>query len=171
VTTLGAAGSILARGLCCTTSLVRDSTLSADEQQALLACLDDRWSLSDWIAHLNRHVFFWPGEERLRTLLLARMNRERAREVLVFDTLSLVTTHADRTCLSPINSGATVRNAPRRGAATFAPIGACSWAQWRRLRGMRAPDDIAEVVVRGDVPDASRHLIEVRRYRGLQRLA
>lgn len=140
-------------------------------QKALLTCLDDGWSPADWIAHLNQHVFFWPSESRLSRLLQARMNRERDREVLVFDTLSLVTVHAGLVCLSPINSGATVRSAPRRGVATFTPIGACSFAQWRRLRGMRAPDDIAEVVVRGDVLDAARYLVEVRRYRNLQRLA
>jgi hypothetical protein len=138
--------------------------------KALQACLDDGWSAADWIAHLNQHVFFWPSEERLLSLLNARMNREREREVLVFDTLSLVSAHAVRTHLSPINSGATMRKAARRGAATFTPIAAHSFAQWRRLRGKRQPDDVAEVLVRGDVPDAARHLIDVRRYRGAERL-
>lgn len=134
--------------------------------KALQACLDDGWSPADWIAHLNQHVFFWPSEERLLSLLNARMNREREREVLVFDTLSLVSAHAARTHLSPINSGATTRKAARRGAATFTPIAAHSFAQWRRLRGKRQPDELAEIVVLGDVPDAARHLIEIRCYRG-----
>jgi hypothetical protein len=139
--------------------------------RALQVCLDDGWSPSEWIAHLNQHVFFWPNERRLLSLLDARMNREREREVLVFDTLWLVAAHAGRTLLSPINSGATLRKAARRGAGTFTPIGASSFQQWRRLRGKRKPDDLAEVVVRGDVHDADAHLLEVRRYRGTARQA
>lgn len=138
--------------------------------KSLQACLDDGWQVEDWIEHLNRHVFFWPSEERLAALLGARMNRGREREVLVFDTLSLVSAHAERTHLSPINSGATLRRAARRGPATFTPVGAHSFDAWRRLRGRRAPDDIAEVLVRGDVPDAARHLREVRRYRATERI-
>jgi hypothetical protein len=203
LTTPGASASILAHGLCCAASLVRDSTLAAERRRALLnerrakevpltlqdgrsirlndnlplslkalqTCLHDGWSPADWIAHLNQHVFLWPSEKQLQKLLNARMNREREREVLVFDTSSLVAAHAERVCLSPINSGATVRNAPGRGAATFTPINAGAFAQWRRLRGMRSPDNIAEVVVRGDVQDAAQHLIELRRYRGTERLA
>jgi hypothetical protein len=203
VTTPGAAASILAHGLRCTTSLVQASTLPAEQRRALLTtrraaevpltlqdgrsvrlndnlplsikslqtCLDDGWSPADWIAHLNQHVFFWPSEQRLLSLLGARMNREREREVLVFDTSSLVAAHLARVGLSPINSGASMRKAARRGAATFTPISADSFAQWRRLRGRSQPDDVAEVVVRGDVPDAALHLVEVRRYRGPQRLA
>jgi hypothetical protein len=136
--------------------------------KALHTCLDNGWSPADWIAHLNQHVFFWPSEERLLSLLNARINRQREREVLVFDTASLVAAHAARTHLSPINSGATMRKAARRGATTFTPIAAHSLAQWRRLRGKRQPDELAEVVVLGDVPDAARHVIETRRYRGSQ---
>jgi hypothetical protein len=138
--------------------------------KALAACLDDGWQPGDWIEHLNRHVFFWPSETRLQSLLAARMNRERERAVLVFDTLPLVSAHAHRTHLSPINSGATLRRAARRGARTFTPIGALSLSQWRRLRGMRQADTVAEVVVSGDVADASAHLLEVRHYRGTRRL-
>jgi hypothetical protein len=134
--------------------------------KALTGCLDDGWQPQDWIAHLNAHVFFWPSEERLASLLAARMNRDREREVLVFDSASLVSAHAERVHLSPINSGATMRKAARRGRATFTPISACSFDEWRRLRARSAPDDVAEVLVRGDVPDARSHLVEVRRYRG-----
>jgi hypothetical protein len=196
VTSPDAADAILRDGLLCTESLVHASTVGAAQREALLqqrraaevpltlhdgrtvrlndnlplsmkalaVCLDDGWQPVQWLMHLNRHVFFWPSEKRLASLLHARMNRERERAVLVFDTQSLLSAHADRACLSPINSGAAMRRAARRGAGTFAPIGDHSFAQWRRLRGKR--DDIAEVVIRGDVPDAARHLVEVRRYCG-----
>ena len=91
-------------------------------EAALARCLDDGLSPGDWLAVLNRRVFFWCDEAGLSRLLRARANRARALEVLVADTLSLARAHAKRIEISPINSGATLRRAARRGLGTFTPM-------------------------------------------------
>jgi hypothetical protein len=131
---------------------------------ALAGCLDDGLSPADWLRLLNGRVFFWADEDGLARLLNARMNRGRTRGVLVFDTLSLVSAHAARVELSPINSGATIRRPARRGLGTFTPLGALSYRDWQRRRGGR--DRVVEVAVRGGIPDAARHLLERRALRG-----
>ncbi len=129
-------------------------------ERALAACLDDGLRARDWLRLLNQRVFFWSDESGLQRLLGARMNRGRPREVLVFDTLALVAAHADRVEISPINSGATIRRPARRGLATFTPLGAMTYAAWRRRRGRL--DRVVEVVVRGGVPDIQRYLLDRR---------
>lgn len=129
-------------------------------EAALEHCLDDGLTPADWLRALNGRVYLWPSEKRLRTLLGARMNRSRAREIVVFDTLSLVRAHADDVRLSPINGGSTIRKPARRGLGTYTPLLAHDYADWRRLRGRL--DSIAEVAVEGAVPDAARHIVEVR---------
>lgn len=125
----------------------------------LESCLDDGLTALDWLALLNDRVFFWVREDGFRSLLGARANRVRAREVVVFDTLSLVGAHADRVEISPINSGATLRKPARRGLATFTPLASISYAAWRRQRPKSSLDTIKEVVVRGGVPDIARHCL------------
>ena len=103
----------------------------------LATCLDDGLSPEDWMMMLNRRVFFWPSEKAMHALLGARLNRRRRRAVLVIDTLRLARRHADRMELSAINSGATLHRPARRGLATFTPLGAHPYQDWRRLRGRR----------------------------------
>lgn len=109
---------------------------------------------------LNERVFFWTEEARVESLLGARMNRKRARDVLVLDTLGLVRESLERVELSPINTGATIHRPARRGLKTFTPVSALSFEDWRRQRGKR--DRIVELVVRGGVADVDRHLVERR---------
>ena len=130
-------------------------------ETALERCLDDGITPAEWLRALNGRVYFWPSEQRLATLLGARTNRDRAREVIVFDTLALVGAHAERVRLSPINGGSTIRKPARRGASTYAPLLERDWDAWRRLRGRL--DTIAEVAIEGAVPDAAAHVLEVRR--------
>ena len=127
----------------------------------LASCLDDGLTAHDWLAMLNDRVFFWADARGAERLLSARANRARAREVLVFDTLGLVRAHADQVEICPINSGATIHRAARRGRATFAPLLATDYAAWRRRRGLSRPDRIVEVVVRGGVPDIASHRCDV----------
>ena len=128
---------------------------------ALAGCLDDGISPPDWLRLLNRRVFFWADEAGLQRLLKARLNRGRARTVLVLDTLGLVGDCAERVELSAINSGATMRRPARRGLATYTPLAtAPSLGAWRRLRGGR--DDVREVTVLDGVHDVERYVIEVR---------
>ncbi len=130
-------------------------------EAALERCLDDGLAPADWLRALNARTWFWPSERRLGTLMGARTNRGREREVIVFDTLMLVRAHAERVRLSPINGGSTIRRPARRGLATYAPLGAHDYPTWRRLRGRL--DTIAEVAVEGSVPDAADYIVEVRR--------
>lgn len=137
-------------------------------ESALRRCLDDGLEPADWIGMLNDQVFFWADEAGLDwadeagldRLLTARMNRERPREILVVDTLSLARAHLGRVEISPINSGATLRRPARRGLGTFTPLGAMSFDTWRRKRGQR--DAILEVVIREGVPDIEQHVKDVR---------
>jgi hypothetical protein len=105
-------------------------------------------------------VFFWPDADGLRSFLGAATNRTREREVLVFDTYSLLTAHFDAARLSPINSGSTIRQRARRGIATFSKPADYSLADWRKLRG--GTDRVREVAIVGSVRDAGDHLLEVR---------
>lgn len=129
-------------------------------EKALENCLDDGLTPSDWLRTLNSRVFFWADETGLQRLLGAKMNRGRQREVLVFDTLLIAQAHMDTLCLSPINSGATIRKPARRGLTTFTPAKDHSYAQWRRLRGKS--DKIVEVTVDHALPRASEFLIDVQ---------
>ncbi|MBY0282006.1 MAG: hypothetical protein K2W94_07625, partial [Alphaproteobacteria bacterium] len=103
-------------------------------EKALLNCLDDHLIPSEWLRILNERVFFWASKEGLDRLLGARLNRGRAREILVVDTLSLVKAHVDQVELCPINSGATIRKAARRGLETFTPLSRYTFKEWSKLR-------------------------------------
>ena len=128
-------------------------------EKALSTCLDNDLTPADWLHILNKRVFFWPDQESLDRHLGARLNRNRLREVIVVDTLSLVKAHAERVEFCPINSGATIRKAARRGLETFSPLLKYSFKEWRKLRG--GLDHIREITVRDHVLDISQHTIEV----------
>jgi len=128
-------------------------------EKALIHCLDHNLTPADWLSILNSRVFFWASPEGLNRLLKARHNRTRSREVLVLDTLSLAKSHADRIELCPINSGATLRKAARRGLNTFTPLLQYSFDEWRQLRGQR--DQVLEIVVKDQVLDVAEHTLEV----------
>lgn len=132
--------------------------------KALAACLDDGLAPEDWLRILNERIFFWADGEGLATLLGARLNRTREREVLVLDTLSVARRYRRQLELSAINSGATMRRAARRGLSTFVPLERHSYETWRRLRGGR--DRVREVTVVGGMFDVADHLVEHYRVSG-----
>jgi len=104
-------------------------------------------------------VFFWASKEGLDRLLGARLNRSRGREVIVVDTLSLAEAYVNHVELCPINSGATLRKAARRGLKTFSPLSQYTFNEWSKLRGRR--DQIHEITVKDQVSDIAKHTIEV----------
>jgi hypothetical protein len=130
----------------------------------LSRCLEDGLLAEDWLAELNRRVFFWVKEARMHGLSKAAINRTDPRELLVFDTASVVAACHTRMQVAPINTGNTQRKPARRGRSTFTPLGAMPYAQWRRMRAAvkSSPDQIVEVTVLGHVPEIERHLIERR---------
>ncbi len=125
-------------------------------EATLARCLDNGLMPGDWLAMLNRRVFFWADVTGLNRLLHARANRGRAVTVLEVNTLALALTYAEQIELSAINSGATIRRPARRGLATFTPMLRHSYADWRRLRGRL--DKVLEVTVVGGVPDVARFI-------------
>ncbi|MBY0292439.1 MAG: hypothetical protein K2W92_04035 [Alphaproteobacteria bacterium] len=128
-------------------------------EKALTCCLDGGLTPADWLRLLNSRVFFLASEEGLNRLLGARFNRHRPREVIVINTLSLATAHAERIELCPINSGSTLRKAARRGLDTFTPLLHHSFKDWSKHRGRR--DQILEITVRDHVTDITHHMIDV----------
>lgn len=132
--------------------------------QALVSCLLDGLQPTDWYKMLNARVFFWADEKGLQRLLQARLNRNRARDVLVIDTLSFAQVYAEHIELSPINSGSTIRRPAQRGVHTYTPLLTHAYRDWQRLR--RRVDAITEVVVKHGIPDIANYVIEVRRMQG-----
>lgn len=130
-------------------------------EATLAGCLDDGLSVQDWLLMLNARVFFWADMRGANRLLQARANRTRPLTLLVIDTFSLATAHAERIELSPINSGAASRRPARRGAATLTPLSTMTHEAWRQRCGRR--DRILEVIVMGAVADIAQHILEVRR--------
>ncbi len=130
-------------------------------ESALLKCLDDDLTAAQWLQMLNARVFFWPNPKALQNHLHAKLNRQRTREVIVIDTLEFAKAHAKRIELSPINSGATLRKAARRGLKTFTPLERYSFREWRRLR--QGYDNIREIAVRGSIIDIARYVVDVYR--------
>jgi hypothetical protein len=132
----------------------------------LARCLDDNLTPEAWLRMLNSRVFFWASEGSVARLVNAALHRDREKAVLVFRTASLLERCAAQVELSAINSGATVRSAPRRGLTTFVPMSQHSYESWRRLRGKR--DTVKEVTVIEGVHGIDEHLMEVRQVRGTE---
>jgi hypothetical protein len=126
----------------------------------LSRCLDDGLTPSDWLRRLNGQVYFWLKRERLAELLSGRVYRDGAHTVLTVDTASLLAAHGQRVRLSPINSGATLYNPPRRGLSTFRTITDHPLGE----NGRKTP--VAEFVVEGGVADIADHVLAVHRTHG-----
>jgi hypothetical protein len=139
------------------TAVLNDNRPISDKM--LVNCLDDDLRPSDWMRMLNARVFFWPTRNKLAGLANALLNQGRRKVVLEIDTLSLARAHADRIDLSPFNTGSATRKPARRGLSTYTPLGALGYADWQKKRGGR--DTIAEVTVRGPIPDLATHLRSV----------
>ncbi|WP_430867214.1 DUF7002 family protein [Demequina aurantiaca] len=136
-------------------ALIRDN--GPLNEKKLAACLIDM-TVPEFLHLINSKVFFWPTEKRLQTLFEAPAYRDRPHLILTIDTASLLAAHAERVTLSPINSGATVHNAPRRGSETFKTIADYDFEYWRTKRSR--PTAVAEICVDHSVPDVISHLVE-----------
>ena len=122
--------------------------------------LDDGLSPAEWLRILNGRVFFWP-EPQERFFAAGRRNG-RDLLLLTFDTVSLAEAYQGRLDLSPINTGSALRDPARRGLRSFTPASETTWHEWRRLRSdvKASLDEVREVSIRGDVPDAVKHFAE-----------
>jgi hypothetical protein len=74
---------------------------------------------AEWYRLINSKVFFWLDPDRLNRQRGACEPRPQV--VLVVETERLLSRHADRVFLSPINSGNARRKPAVRGRSTFVP--------------------------------------------------
>ena len=84
-------------------------------------------------------------------LLGARAYRNERHALLVARTQKLLDRHADRTVLSPLNTGATKPMPHPRGKNCFVPLASYPFAYWRRKRTVR--DAVVELAIPGAVPN------------------
>lgn len=140
-------------------AIVRDQKPMSDG--GLQKCLQGGLKPEDWYRTLNAKCFFWLSRSRLRRLLDARAYRKHPQVVLTLDTAGIVAKYQDAILLSPINSGSTIWNPVKRGAATFLPIVDFPFAERRKTKSKA--DALVELVVTGGVPDIGDHVIAVHR--------
>jgi hypothetical protein len=140
-------------------------------ESALLSCLTG-CTPREWYRFLNRHVFFWASEDRVRVLLRARAYRAKEHLVLTLDTSMLLNAYWKSALLSPINSGSTIYRPVERGLSTFAPLSKYPFAERKRIRGVA--NAVAELTVSYDVPNISKFVTKVEIRKGdevLRRIA
>lgn len=124
-------------------------------EKALEACLVGL-SPPQFFKLLNKRVFFWLTEARLKGLLNARAYRANEHCVLTIDTRSLLMEYAAHVKLAAINTGATLYNPPKRGADVFLPIGKYPFLERKKTRGVA--NAIAELTVEIPITDIVTHL-------------
>ena len=132
-------------------------------ENALIQCLHGM-PPQQWYEMLNGRVFFWVSPERVQTLLNARAYRNREHTVITIETAALVARYADRTFLSPINSGSTIYNPQERGVATLRPFHRYPFDERLKLRGLK--NAIAEAAVVYAVPDLREFVLRVENRKG-----
>jgi len=143
------------------TARIRDQGPLHEER--LRSCLTDM-TPTQWYRLLNDRVFFWLTEERLIELLCAKAYRDREHDVLVVDTAALLASRGDAVLLSPINSGATIYNAPKRGSQTFLPLESYPFSERRKAAGRARA--IAELAVSRGIADVEDVTLQVARRKG-----
>lgn len=109
-----------------------------------------------WYEFLNRKVFFWVYEDKLRGMLGAYGNQTH--DVLTVDTKALLDAYADDVTVSRINSGYARRRPAKRSKATFQSLP----ERWEGS-GFRG---LVELTVDYAVPDMRRFVISVDSRRG-----
>jgi Family of unknown function (DUF7002) len=117
----------------------------------------------EWYELLNGKVFFWLTRARLETFLSARAYRYREHCVITVDTAPLIERHLERISLSPINSGSSLYNPPKRGTRTFLSVDDYPFEHQRRRRGLQ--EAIAELAVEYSVADIAEIVVEVAHVR------
>ncbi|HJU05609.1 MAG TPA: hypothetical protein VJ692_10700 [Nitrospiraceae bacterium] len=122
---------------------------------------------SEWYALINSKVFFWLDAERL--------NRQRRacgpwpQVVLEVDTNRLLSRHAGRIALSPINTGNARRRPAKRGRCTFVPYSTWTKSGWSiETEQLDAPlrrrrHQPIELTVAEAVPDIMSVVVRVHR--------
>ena len=113
----------------------------------------------DWYTLLNRKTFFWVAEKRFELLRNARAYEGLRQTLIIVDCAMLLSRHADRVTLCPMNSGAARPMAFPRGRNTFLPISEYPFDEFRRKRGPK--NAVVELAVEYSVPDIRDLVISV----------
>ncbi|WP_202972909.1 DUF7002 family protein [Microterricola pindariensis] len=122
----------------------------------------DGLSVSEWYETLNSRVFFFPQRRRMLELLSARSYRNDVHTVVTIDTAALMAAYERDIELCAINSGFAQPHAKaRRGTSTFLPI--ADYQHPSRAEQRPNGNDVAELTVRGAVPDVARFVTRVER--------
>jgi hypothetical protein len=132
-------------------------------ESALRSCLD-RCTPREWYRFLNRHVFFWVSESRVKVLLQARAYRTKEHLVLTVDTALLLQAYRKTALLSPINSGSTIYRPVERSLDTFASLSNYPFAARKRMRGVA--NAVAELTIPYAVPDISKFVVKAEIRKG-----
>ena len=138
-----------------------DIELFADNEQEES---NDRCTPREWYRFLNRHVFFWVSESRVKVLLQARAYRTKEHLVLTVDTALLLQAYRKTALLSPINSGSTIYRPVERSLDTFASLSNYPFAARRRMRGVA--NAVAELTIPYAVPDISKFVVKAEIRKG-----
>lgn len=129
-------------------AVIRDQKPMDDT--GLARALRDDLTPREWYELLNRHVFFWTSESRLKRLLAAREYRSRRQLVLTVRTAELLQHYGRNVLLSPMNSGATKPFPHPRGRDTFLPMADYPLAEWQKKRPRG--EFVVELLVATSVP-------------------
>ena len=115
---------------------------------------------AEWYALLNSMVFFWPSKSRLKTMISAKAYRNLQHDVLIVQTEALVSNHADKLRLSPINSGCTKPFPHPRSGKIFKPAEQYPFDDRKTKYGVNKA--VAEVCFVKAIPDIERYVIDVK---------
>lgn len=131
---------------------------------SLEVALDGRMSTDEWLAELNRRVFFFVQRRDVERLVGSPAYRRDIHLLLEVDTASLVAAHRDAIELAGINTGFAQRhNHVVRGRDTFRPL--ADYAHPVRQQPLTSRRELVELVVPHAVPDILDHLVSVDRIR------
>jgi hypothetical protein len=135
---------------------IRDQGPMSDS--ALRKCLHGM-TPRQWYELLNRRVFFWVTEKRVKTLLTAKRYRRQEHTVITLDTAGVLDRYIKKITLSPINSGSTLYVPQPRGPNTFLPLDRYPFADRRKKRGIL--NAVAELAIEQAMLDILDHTIRV----------
>jgi hypothetical protein len=120
-------------------------------EKKLKGALQDGLSPRDWYLLLNRKVFFWGPEARLKILQGARLYGAQRQTIVEIDTAQFLERYASSVSPCHMNSRSTQPMAWDRGKDTFLPLEEYPLAERRRKYGVK--NAVAEVTVDYAVPD------------------
>lgn len=123
-------------------------------------------TVQEWYRLINARVFFWAQEHRLLGLLNASAYRQLEHDVLIVDTASILSAHADEAWLCHMNSGNTFPVPHPRGRDAFKRI-----ADYPAKSNGAPMKEVVEITFDKHVLDIAAHVLEVRRMRGSETIA